>query len=182
MTARPAIARPGTARPGTAGPGTAGPGTAHPRTARPAAVSDTVSPPGTSRTRRLTRTTAWTGEQAHITSSAPFAAAISAARDGGSPCPGVSAASTAMSAAVCTAARAPTSAPTFTATTPVIRTSPDNANPTRVAPPCCAAGHSSDLTAAARVRVGQAASVAAVLTGLPGSVAGQARGRPPPWR
>lgn len=117
-----------------------------------------------------------------MTSSAPLAAAISAARDGGSSCPGVSAASAAMSAAVCTAARAPTSAPTFTATTPVIRTSPDNANPTRVAPPCSAARHSSDLAAAARVRLGRAVPVAAVLTGLPGSAVGQARGRPPPWR
>ena len=117
-----------------------------------------------------------------MTSSAPLAAAISAARDGGSSCPGVSAASAAMSAAVCTAARAPTSAPTFTATTPVIRTSPDSANPTRVAPPCSAARHSSDLTAAARVRLGRAAPAAAVLTGLPGSAVGQARGRPPPWR
>jgi hypothetical protein len=42
-------------------------------------VSATVSPPGTSRCRRRTLTTARTAEQSQVTSSAPLAAAISAA-------------------------------------------------------------------------------------------------------
>ena len=162
-----------------------------PNTARALAVTMTVRPPGTSRTRRLTRTTAWTPEQSHITNSAPLASAISAARaeasfrvsngprsesrpptgprggggsggsggGGGGPgrrppgrcwvcsggrstadaAMGVRAARAAMSAAVWAAERAPTSAPMSTATTPVIRISPERASPTRVAPPFSAA-------------------------------------------
>jgi hypothetical protein len=48
-------------------------------TALARAVRVTLSPPGTSRTRRRTLTTAWTVEQSQLTSSAPLAAAISAA-------------------------------------------------------------------------------------------------------
>ena len=43
-------------------------------------MSTTVSPPGRSRCRRRTLTSARTAEQSQLTSSAPLAAAISAAR------------------------------------------------------------------------------------------------------
>jgi hypothetical protein len=49
-------------------------------TARALALTDTTIPPGTSRTRRRTSTTAWTAEQSHRTSSAPLARATAAAR------------------------------------------------------------------------------------------------------
>ena len=120
-------------------------------------MSCTVSPPGTSRCRRRTLTTARTAEQSQLTSSAPLAAAISAARsslevsarapgepratvprwaaDAADPSRGVKAARAAMSAAVCAAALAPARTPTSTAATPASSTSPVNASPTRVAPP-----------------------------------------------
>jgi hypothetical protein len=97
-------------------------------------VSTTISPPGRSRCRRRTLTTARTAEQSQATSSAPLAAAISAALSS-LPSWGVNAASAAMSAAVWAAALAPASAPTSTAATPASSTNPANASPTRVAPP-----------------------------------------------
>jgi hypothetical protein len=117
-------------------------------TARAPATSATVSPPGSSRCRRRTLTTASTAEQSQVTSSAPLARASPAALASGErpagapggPIRGVSAASAAMSAAVCAAALATTSAPTSTATTPASRTSPVRASPTRVAPPRSPAG------------------------------------------
>lgn len=113
--------------------------------ARLLALTETLTPPGTSRSQRRTVTTAWTDEQSHLTSSAPLAPAISAARASPqpsavqatslSPTSGVSAANAAMSAAVCAAALAPANAPTSIPTTPTISTTPARANPTRVAPP-----------------------------------------------
>ena len=113
--------------------------TGRPSTARARAVSTTASPPGISRCRRRTRTTAWTAEHSQATSSAPLAAAISAALASAPPFPGptagstrgANAASAARSAAVCTAASAPMS----TAATPASRTNPASDNPMRVAPP-----------------------------------------------
>jgi hypothetical protein len=176
-----------------------------PSTARALAARITVSPPGTSRTRRLTCTTAWIAEQSHITNSAPLAAASSAALAAPEPasrasdepcsgccsCPGrcpdpsastgVRTASAAMSAAVCAAARALTRAATSTATTPVIRMSPDSANPTSVAPPCSAAAHPDEPARAALARAGRAALTAGALNGRPGPAVGQAHGPRPPW-
>jgi hypothetical protein len=114
--------------------------------ARLLALTATLTPPGTSRSRRRTVTTAWTEEQSHLTSSAPLAPASSAARASpqpsavqatppSSPTSGVSAANAAMSAAVCAAALAPANAPTSIPTTPTSSTTPARANPTRVAPP-----------------------------------------------
>ncbi len=148
-------------------------------TARAVAVTWTVRPPGTSRTRRLTFTTAWMAEQSHLTSSAPLATAISAARD--VPQPGVRAARAAMSAAVCAAARAAASAPMSTARTPVIRMSPDNANPMRVAPPFSPADHPNERAGPARTCLGRAAATRGVFTGWPGSAVGQARWLRPRW-
>lgn len=139
----------------------------------------TVRPPGTSRTRRLTFTTAWTAEQSHLTSSAPLATAISAARD--VPQLGVSTARATMSAAVWAAARAAASAPMSTARTPVIRMSPDSASPMRVAPPFSPAGHSNERARPAQARVGRGAATRGPLTGWPGSAVGQARWRRPRW-
>jgi hypothetical protein len=118
-------------------------------------VSTTVNPLGRSRCRRCTVTTARTAEQSQVTSSAPLAAAISAALSSlqlstraaaepwtiaADPTRGVNAASAAMSAAVWAAALAPASAPTSTAATPASSTSPVNASPTRVAPPSSPTG------------------------------------------
>jgi len=67
------------------------------------------------------------------------------------------AASAAMSAAVCTAARALTSAPRSTATTPTIRMTPARASATRVAPPSSAAvRRSRELAGALPARAGVA--------------------------
>jgi hypothetical protein len=124
-------------------------------TARALALTDTTIPPGTSRTRRRTSTTAWTAEHSHRTSSAPLARVTAAARKLRSPhasplawevsrpdddrpasAPtGASAASAARSAAVCATALATASAPTSTPTSPTSSTNPASANPTRVAPP-----------------------------------------------
>jgi hypothetical protein len=114
--------------------------------ARLVAMTATLNPPGTSRSRRRTVTTAWTGEQSQRTSSAPLAHAISAAwvsprsaATVATPPPsvsrGVSAASAAMSAAVWAAALAAASAPMSVPTTPTISSIPTSPNPTRVAPP-----------------------------------------------
>jgi hypothetical protein len=135
--------------------------------ARLLALTETFTPPGTSRSQRRTVTTACTEEQSQLTSSAPLAPAISAAcaspttatppaRASG----GVSAARAAMSAAVCAAALAPANAPTSTPTIPAIRTTPAIANPSRVAPPRSPTGG---------------------LTGRRGAGQGRARGRRPRW-
>jgi hypothetical protein len=166
--------------------------------ARLLALTATLNPPGTSRSRRRTVTTAWTGEQSHLTSSAPLTLAISAARDSArssatTPTPppsasqGVSAANAAMSAAVCAAALAPANAPTSIPTTPTIRSTPTSANPTRVAPPpspAVASSRSPMVASGRSPRVGPARSpptarIAGGLIGRRGSVKVRARGRRP---
>ena len=144
---------------GWARAGPAGTGALVPSTARALAVSATVNPPGTSRWRRRTATTARTAEQSQVTSSAPLAAAISAALSSlrlsactADPSCGVNAASAAMSAAVWAAALAPASAPMSTAATPASSTNPVNASP------------------------------ATELIGRWGAAAGQVRGRRRRWR
>jgi hypothetical protein len=154
-------------------------------------VSTTVNPAGTSRWRRRTPTTARAAEQSQATSSAPLAAAISAARPSlqlsaraavepwtaADPSRGVNAASAAMSAAVWAAALAPASAPMSTAATPANSTSPANANPTRVAPP------SSPTRQGTATRVGRSAAVIRVgLIGRWGAGAGLVRERRRRWR
>jgi hypothetical protein len=158
--------------------------------ARLLALTATLNPPGTSRSRRRTVTTAWTEEQSHLTSSAPLALASSAARDAArssatTPGPpssasqGVSAASAAMSAAVCAAALAPANAPTSIPTTPTIRSTPTSANPTRVAPPRSPTAASGGSPRVAPARSPPAARIAGGLTGRRGSVKVRARGRRP---
>jgi hypothetical protein len=100
-------------------------------------VSATVNPPGTSRCRRRTVTSARTAEQSQLTSSASLAAAIPAALSlrlspgaPADPSCGVTAASAAMSAAVWAAALAPASAPMSTAATPASSTNPVSASAT----------------------------------------------------
>jgi hypothetical protein len=140
--------------------------------ARLLALTETLTPPGTSRSQRRTVTTACTEEQSQLTSSAPLAPAISAACASPHASPttatppagasgGVSAARAAMSAAVCAAALAPANAPTSTPTIPTIRTTPAIANPSRVAPP--------------------RSPTAGGLTGRRGAGQGRARGRRPWW-
>lgn len=81
------------------------------------------------------------------------------------------AASAAMSAAVCTAARALTSAPTSTATTPTIRMTPARASATRVAPPSSAAvRRSRELAGALPARRGCVGRTVGAFTGRPGPV------------
>ena len=129
-----------------------------PSNARARATSTTVTVPGTRRTRRRTVATACTDEHAQATSSAPFAAAIPAARAtparslasipavGTETASGVSAASAARSAAVCAAALPLARAPTSTATTPARSTKPVRAKLTRVAPPRSSTGEAPSVT------------------------------------